>query len=83
MATPRKLWETNVGLRPATHIMSTFVCLAIVLFLDECHLRWGDVCGYGWGRSDMRVEIPMANERRRQTHFGALNDQTKEFILRE
>ena len=31
MATPRKLWETNVGLRPATHIMSTFVCLAIPL----------------------------------------------------
>jgi predicted metal-dependent hydrolase len=30
VATPRKLWETNVGLRPATHIMSTFVCLAIV-----------------------------------------------------
>jgi len=29
MATPRKLWETNVGLRPATYIMSTFVCLAI------------------------------------------------------
>jgi hypothetical protein len=29
VATPRKLWETNVGLRPATHIMSTFVCLAI------------------------------------------------------
>jgi hypothetical protein len=30
VATPRKLWETNVGLRPAIHIMSTFVCLAIV-----------------------------------------------------
>jgi len=30
MATPRKLWETNVGLRPATHIMPTFACLAIV-----------------------------------------------------
>jgi hypothetical protein len=30
VATPRKLWETNVGLRPATHIMSTFVCLAIL-----------------------------------------------------
>ena len=29
MATPRKLWETNVGLRPATHIMPTFACLAI------------------------------------------------------
>jgi hypothetical protein len=25
----------------------------------------------------------MANERRRQTYFGALSDQTKEFILRE
>jgi transposase len=31
----------------------------------------------------MRVEIFMANERRRQTYFGALNDETKEFILRE
>jgi putative transposase len=57
-------------------------CL-VVLFLDACHLCWGDVCGYGWGRSDMRAEIPMANERRRQTYFGALNDETKEFILRE
>ena len=25
----------------------------VVLFLDECHLCWGDVCGYGWGRCDM------------------------------
>jgi putative transposase len=25
----------------------------VVLFLDECHLCWGDVCSYGWGRSDM------------------------------
>jgi len=55
----------------------------VVLFLDACHLCWGDVCGYVWGRSDMRVEIPIANERRRQTYFGALNYQTKEFILRE
>jgi hypothetical protein len=31
----------------------------------------------------MRAEIPMANERRRQTYFGALNDETKEFILWE
>jgi hypothetical protein len=35
MATPRKLWETNVGLRPATHIMSTFVCLAIATVIAE------------------------------------------------
>jgi hypothetical protein len=29
----------------------------------------------------MRVEIPMANERRRQIYFGVLNDQAKEFIF--
>jgi putative transposase len=23
----------------------------VVLFLDEYHLCWGDVCGYVWGRS--------------------------------
>ena len=28
-----RFWETNVGLRPATHIMSTFVCLAIAVEL--------------------------------------------------
>jgi len=55
----------------------------VVLFSDECHLCWGDVCGYVWGRSDIRIEIPIVNERNRQTYFGALNYQTKEFILRE
>ncbi|APB34447.1 transposase [Gloeomargarita lithophora Alchichica-D10] len=55
----------------------------IVLFLNECHLCWGDVCGYVWGRSDIRIEIPILNQRNRQTYFGALNYQTKEFILRE
>ena len=35
------------------------------------------------GGAHMRVEIPIANARRRQTYFEALNDQTKEFILRE
>ena len=44
---------------------------------------WGDACGYVWGRSDTRIEIPIVNERNRQTYFGALNYQTKEFILRE
>ncbi|WP_088431532.1 IS630 family transposase [Halomicronema hongdechloris] len=53
----------------------------IVLFLDECHLLWGDVCGYVWGKTDMRIEIPITNERIRQTYYGALNYQTKEFIL--
>ncbi|NEP29690.1 MAG: winged helix-turn-helix domain-containing protein [Moorea sp. SIO3I6] len=21
----------------------------VVYLIDECHLLWGDVCGYGWG----------------------------------
>jgi transposase len=54
----------------------------IVFFLDECHLLWGDVCGYVWGRTDIRVEIPIANQKTRQTYYGVLNYQTKEFTLR-
>ena len=55
----------------------------VILFVDECHLLWGDVCGYIWGKTDIRVEIPIENEKLRQTYFGALNYQNKEFIVRE
>ena len=34
-----------------------------VFFLDECHLLWGDVCGYIWGKSNTRIEVPIVNER--------------------
>lgn len=53
-----------------------------VFFVDECHLLWGDVCGYVWGKTDCRVEIPIMNERERQTYFGALNYQTNEFVVK-
>jgi transposase len=52
-----------------------------VLFIDECHLRSGDVCGYVWGETNSRIEIPIKNEKERQTYFGALNYQTKEFTI--
>mgnify|MGYP001795621409 FL=1 len=55
----------------------------VVLFVDECHLLWGDVCGYVWGKEDIRVEIPIVNEKLRQTYFGALNYYNKEFVIRE
>jgi len=55
----------------------------VVLFVDESHLCWGDTCGYVWGRSDSRVEIPITNSKERQTYYGALNYHTKEFILEE
>ena len=53
----------------------------VVVFIDECHLLGGDVCGYVWGETNSRIEVPIKNEKDRQTYFGALNYQTKEFII--
>ena len=52
-----------------------------VFFLDECHLLWGDVCGYIWGKSNRRIEVPIVNERQRQTYYGALDYFNHEFLL--
>jgi len=54
-----------------------------VFFVDECHLMGGDVCGYVWGQTDIRIEIPIKNTKDRQTYFGALDYQTQEFIVHE
>jgi transposase len=51
--------------------------------VDECHLCWGDVCGYVWGKTNIRIEIPIENERKKQTYYGALNYQSKEFVLKD
>ena len=54
----------------------------IIVFLeDECHLLWGDVCGYIWGRSNQRIDIPVANDKARQSYFGALNCLDGEMVL--
>lgn len=53
-----------------------------MLFVDECHLLWGDVTGYVWGKTNQRLEVPVVNERQRQTYFGALNYLTKEFLVK-
>lgn len=55
----------------------------IVFFVDECHLLWGDVCGYVWGKTESRIEIPIKNEKERQTYFGALDYRLKEFLVQE
>ena len=49
--------------------------------IDECHLLWGDACGYVWGKTSERIEIPITNEKERQTYFGALNYQTNQFFV--
>jgi transposase len=45
----------------------------IVLLEDECHLLWGDVCGYAWSQRNLAVGVPVLNQRQRQTYYGALN----------
>ncbi|MBD2043322.1 hypothetical protein [Microcoleus sp. FACHB-672] len=55
----------------------------IVYILDEYHLVWGNVCGMVWGPTQTRVEIPIVNQRERQTYYGALNYWPKEFTLME
>ena len=54
-----------------------------VFMIDECHLNWGDILGYGWGKTDERIEIAIKNEFGRQTYYGALDYQTKEFLVQE
>ena len=51
--------------------------------VDECHLLWGDLNGYTWGRTDKRIKIPLKNERERPTYYGADYYQTKEFLVPE
>lgn len=39
----------------------------VVFFVDECHLLGNDVCGYVWGKTNIRIEIPIKNIKDRQT----------------
>lgn len=54
-----------------------------VMFLDECHLLWGDICGYGWSRRNQRVDIEVKSTKQRQTYYGALDYLTKNFVVQE
>ncbi len=53
----------------------------VVLLEDECHLLWGDVCGYVWGKRGAAIEVLMTNERERQTYYGSVNLMSREFHL--
>lgn len=64
--------------------------------LDECHLLWGDLCGYVWaaafgglrtpetclGKTNERIEVDMTNYRNKQTYFGAVDYHTGEFLVK-
>lgn len=53
----------------------------VLLFLDECFLHWGDVCGYGWGKRNERLTLDVRNLKARQTFYGALDARTGEMHL--
>ncbi|WP_250126621.1 transposase [Chroococcidiopsis sp. CCMEE 29] len=53
------------------------------MFLDECHLLWGDICGYGWTRRNQRVEVEVSSTKQRQTYYGALDYLSKQFVVQE
>ncbi|AFY69204.1 transposase [Thalassoporum mexicanum PCC 7367] len=52
-----------------------------VFALDECHTRAGDICGYGWGDRQQRLEVKVDNYRDSQTYFGALDCLNGDLIL--
>ncbi len=54
----------------------------VVVLADECHLLWGDVCGYGWGKTSERLVVQVANPKERQSYFGALNGKTGDLLLK-
>jgi transposase len=45
----------------------------LIFFVDECHVLWGDALGYVWGPVGERIELPITNERVRQTYYGAVD----------
>lgn len=53
----------------------------VLVFLDECFLLWGDVCGYAWGKRNERVEVTVGNYKQRQTFYGALDAISGEMHL--
>lgn len=52
-----------------------------VLFVDECHLLWGDVSGYGWSRRNQRVDVEVKSTKARQTYYGAMDYLSKQVVV--
>lgn len=52
-----------------------------VLMLDECHLLWGDLNGYVWGRTDEAIGVSVVNERQKQTYYGAVDYLSGEVLI--
>ena len=55
----------------------------VVWFVDECHLLWGDLLGYVWGKQSERLEAPITNTRERVTYYGALNYLNSQYFVQK
>ena len=55
----------------------------IVLFVDECHLLWGDVTGYVWGKTDQQIAASVGNAKAHQTYYGGVNLVNGTILLQE
>lgn len=53
----------------------------VVFSEDECRLLWGDLWGYVWGKTNERIEVPITNERSKQTYYGAVNSYTQQCLI--
>lgn len=53
-----------------------------MLIIDECHLLWGDVTGYVWGRTDEEIVTKVVNERDKQTYYGAVDYLDGKLLLK-
>ena len=53
-----------------------------VLLLDECHLLWGDLTGYVWGKTDTEIAVKVVNEREKQTYYGAVDYLERQLLLK-
>ena len=53
-----------------------------VLLIDECHLLWGDLTGYVWGKTDHEIAVEVINERDKQTYYGAVDYLSGKLLLK-
>ncbi|MBD1825467.1 transposase [Cyanobacteria bacterium FACHB-DQ100] len=53
----------------------------MVLFENECHLLWADLCGYRWGKTSERLDAPISNTRTKQTYYGAIDLATRQCCI--
>ena len=53
----------------------------MLLFLVECFLLWGDVCGYAWAKRNTRVTVPIRNPKQRQAFYGGIDARSGEMHL--